>query len=114
MEILRTTPVEILSVAERWKNQYENQGKWGAVLGGVSSLTIYQRLSKLTRESTPADVARIIGNDGWTGYRCDECGEHVETAVQLGAPPDYGSNTATLCVSCVRKLCDVVNSITED
>src|SRR5690348_10271210 len=51
-----------------------------------------------------AVVDEIIGNDSWTGLKCNECGDPDNDAVvQVGEEPDYESATAYLCLTCVEK-----------
>jgi hypothetical protein len=112
MRVLRTTTEEILAVAGRWKEQYESGGRWGVIRLGDTK-AIYDRLCRLTAHSTKADVAAIIGHDGWTGYTCNECGERVDTAIELGQEADYESSTATVCLPCFNRVAEVVRSLGE-
>jgi hypothetical protein len=63
-----------------------------------------QLFAALDAPSFNADLVDcIIGNKSWTRIECDECGQQVERAVQVGQEPDYDSHTVTLCVPCVTK-----------
>lgn len=97
---LLTHRQEIATVAERWKDQYFANGRWGGTDGAFA---IYKKLKALNiTKATPADVTKIIGNETWTMIRCDGCDSYVEKAVQVGATPEYESATTTLCVNCLR------------
>lgn len=88
----------IRAVAERWREQYCRTGTWYA----EDKRTTYEGLSALDLDTASRDeVNRIIGNGSWTSIRCNGCNQAVETAVEVGDPPDYESATVTLCVDCV-------------
>lgn len=55
----------------------------------------------LGREPTPDEVEAILGHsiDG----HCNECGKRVQRLVRLGDEPDYESNTAYICIDCLRR-----------
>jgi hypothetical protein len=58
--------------------------------------------------ATSADVA-AAGAPGWVApQRCDECGEESWDAVELGEPPDYESNTATICERCLMRALELI------
>lgn len=48
---------------------------------------------------TEDDVARVIGNRGWTLLVCDECNNEVDTVVQFGK----GSYVFHICQACSIK-----------
>lgn len=97
---LQTERELIRGVAARWRSQY-----------GISDTTygknkpaIGKALAELDPETaTAADVAAIIGNNGWTSPEtCSECcDESPRAVVQLGAEPDYESRTAYICRPCL-------------
>lgn len=92
----------VRDVAARWERQYPKDGHYGE---NKETQAITTALYKLDVETaTAADVAEIVGNNSWCEpLTCDECGEDVSTAVQLGQEPDYGSATATLKDSTVLR-----------
>lgn len=90
----------IRGVARRWAEQYGP--RWDR--HDAHKREIYDRLLKLDPETcSAADVAAIIGNSSWTHIGCNGCGNDVTSAVEVGAPRDYDSSTATLCADCVRE-----------
>ena len=102
---------KIEGVAERWKAQYYRCGAWGSTITGDCGV-IYEKLAALNPETaTGKDVAKIIGNNSWAGPdNCNECGNEVERTVQLGEPPDYKSRTAQICLECLRKAVQLLES----
>lgn len=96
---------QVRSVAQRWREQYG-----GACNHGIDKQAIQRRLDALDVETaTDADVTKAIGNSSWVGPpKCDECGVTTWDAVELGEPPDYESNTATICIDCLRKAVALV------
>lgn len=87
-------------VAERWRKQYQlTDGTWWRIFTGDAK-SYFNKLIDLGPNPKPDDVENIIS--GWTILRCDECNQHVEEVVQLGAEPDYESATASICRKCIR------------
>jgi hypothetical protein len=87
----------IRQVAAHWKAQYSH-GEPKAFVG------VGERLAALDPETaTVGDVSAIIGHDGWTRNRCDECKFDSMLVVELGEEPDYESSTARICWSCIQK-----------
>jgi hypothetical protein len=94
----------IATVSERWREQYSSSRY-------PDKQSIAVRLEKLDLKTATAEqVKEIIGNDSWTRVpRCSECGtESVARIVRVGEEPDYDSNTAYLCPSCVCKAMKLV------
>lgn len=99
---LRTTRDMIRGVADAWKEQYKHGGSWSSTFDG-SSKAVWSRLKALDVETaTVADVEAIIGNASWTSLKCNQCGQEVDTVVQLGESPDYESRTVDVCADCLR------------
>ena len=66
--------------------------------------TIGKKLLALGENPSPDAVDAVIGNSSWTMTpRCDECGSEEVPVVQVGEEPDYESNTAILCESCLTQ-----------
>ena len=83
---------------ERWERQYSRYGvtHW--------SHSVTEKLRQLGKNPPPDEVDKAIGNSSWTTSRkCDECGEKSSMIVMLGEKPDYESNTARICRSCLEK-----------
>lgn len=88
--------------AERWKKQYfdENNKTWRY---GEDKKEVYNRLIQLGPSPNPQDVNRAIGNDSWTDCKCNECDRDVNCVVQIGDELDCDSQTANVCVNCIKK-----------
>jgi len=88
---------QLRGVAKKWVSHY-----------GYSKEGIAEKLNALDVETaTPEDVSRIIGNSSWVCEKtCHECGSESWDVVQLGEEPDYESNTANICRSCLEKALD--------
>ncbi len=95
---------EIPKVAERWKAQYFNGGRWGSTVWGPTETT-YRQFAALGPDTTLEDAERIA--KGWVTFWCDNCHEYVPVAIQLGDEPDYESATVTLCLPCFDKAAEV-------
>ncbi len=90
----------ILDVVNCWRSNYPPGKPWVDADKDIIGKTLAALdLSTVTAEQVNA----IIGNGSWTSIRCNECGECVAAAVQVGEPPDYESATASVCESCLRK-----------
>lgn len=91
-----TKRMKIRETIDTWVN-----GKY------CSHVPKYEKISELLGALNPdtasADVVEsIIGNSSWTEIICDECGEDVMCAVELGGHV-YEGDVACLCLGCVRK-----------
>ena len=95
------------TAAKRWKDQFFhrlNTGLWYATSWGKSKEQIYNELVALGDDPAADAVDKAIGNDSWTSCKCDECNQEVEWVIRVGEEPDYESNTAHLCGTCIKKL----------
>ena len=87
----------ILSVAQRWNNQYRSK-QWD----GTDKRAIGQAIRALDLlTATEDDVASIIGNRSWTRLQCDQCEREVERVVQIAGTNEYGPDN--LCETCLRQ-----------
>jgi hypothetical protein len=107
MEIITKQSI-IANVAEAFKDQYYSKG-WSTRCAFRSEYTYEQIYHKLLEAKTEEDVSSAIGNDSWTRNKCHECGLDCDTVIVLGEEPDYESNTAQICPSCIKKAVDLVN-----
>lgn len=109
MRIPETGQQHVKSVAAKWKRQYENgDGTWSTTVNG-SSKVIFDKLSSLPDNATPADVEAIIGNDGWTGHRCCECGDQAQSVViAIGQSEEH---ECMLCLDCAKSLSSFVAGV---
>jgi len=107
----------IRSVAARWRKQYEPftddrplfSWRTGQQLPPLNKKQIAEKLDALDPETaTAAEVNDTIGNASWTRLSCDECGKETDATLQVGEEPDYESQTACLCRSCVEKAAATV------
>ncbi len=101
--IFRTTSIEIASaanVAERWRSQYQRDGKWTRTASGDSE-EIYNALCDLGRNPDIAAVATIIGNKSWSYLSCDGCDKYVTHAVKLNH--GYSEKDHLLCRNCLER-----------
>jgi hypothetical protein len=109
----------IRKVAERWHQQYDHYPEDDRPLFSVrngmrtqlNKREIASHLDMLNKETATADdVNTIIGNKSWTRLTCDECGSETITEVmEVGQEPDYESNTARLCLECIKKAYIMTN-----
>lgn len=88
-----------MECASRWAAQYANYA-------GDEAYSVHReigrKLASLDPETVSAEqVNAIIGNDGWTTLKCNECNASVKTVLEVGEPRDYESRTVRLCAWCV-------------
>jgi hypothetical protein len=86
----------VKGVAESWRRQYYNNGKWS---DGRAKAIYQQLLAK--KPTTDEEVAAIIGNHSWSSTLCSCCHEYA-TQVLVCRDDDYESNS-TLCIPCLTK-----------
>jgi hypothetical protein len=90
----------IRALPEKWAGRYGVRLDLPLADGSLPR-DILKQINALDLEhATEKDIELIIGNSSWTNLICDECKQSVEAVVQVGAEPDYESNTANLCRSC--------------
>lgn len=111
MRLLPDERAEVPGVAARWKAQYYRplNDTWNHIRSGpaeISGEVVYDQLRALPVDATAADVAAIIGNDGWVGEACTEC--QGRAIVLVGEERDYESHTVFLCAACVTRVADLV------
>ena len=91
---------QIATVAARWRTQYPRGSK---IYKTESTDAMHEQLLALPVDATAKDVAAIIRNDGWIGYRCNGCHTIALRAFQIGEEPDCASNVV-LCETCALAL----------
>lgn len=99
-------------VRPRWRAQYlDHYGPDWRFWDGRTVAEVWAALEALPWPSvTAADVARVIGNDGWAGnQKCHECNGEFPIIIEVGQPPDYESHTAQLCRGCVAKALEMID-----
>lgn len=100
----------IQNVANKWRAKCEpftNDAPLFSVRNGINTgktkKEIAEELDALDKDKASAqDVAAIIGNESWTRLKCNECGSEPEAVLRVGEEPDYESQTACLCKTCVK------------
>lgn len=93
--------------AKRWKRQYAERGKFY----DPDKERIYEQLTALGDAPIPDAVDAAIGNNTWTEPpSCSECREFRDVIIRVGDEPDYESETAWLCETCLRAAIDLVAS----
>ena len=97
--ILETKQTILEKLPSRYERQYQTNSK---LFDGRWSDDILKEL-KAESPLTEERVKSILKNSGWTDNTCDECGKDVLAVVQLGEAPDYESNTASICIDCIKK-----------
>lgn len=91
-----TRQIRANDAARAWNAQH-----WGSK--DPHKIDIGENLSSLGKTPSPDDVDETIGNGAWTTVPfCDECEKDSDLVVQLGEDPDYESNTAFICLECLR------------
>lgn len=93
-------------VAERWRSQYQRDGKWTRTVSGDSEVT-YNKLCDLGPNPDIDAVAEAIGNKSWGHLSCSGCSDHVVRAASFGC--DYNERDILLCEPCLR---DGLNALT--
>jgi hypothetical protein len=94
--------VEVASgrgVAERWRSQYQQGGKWTRTVSGDSEL-VYNKLCDLGQNPDIDAVSEVIGNKGWSYLSCTSCGEYVKRAADLTRT--YSDNHTLICRPCLE------------
>ena len=104
----------ILNVVKRFREQYARHiiGEAGYKLPFDPKATLAELEALDADAATPEDVNRIIGSD-WTSSYCDECARTVPMTIVLGDARDYDSNTASVCLPCLRKALDLAEQDSE-
>lgn len=100
--LILTKQHQIRSIAERWRDQYFDNGTWKFCKGGAEA--IYNQLVKLPNSATEEDIAKVIGNGSWTKIGCDSCGESVDVVAIFD--DDY------VCLTCLRAALAACESLT--
>lgn len=105
MSITRLTfKAHCAGVAARWEGQYER-----SFLRDPAKRTISKRLNALAPEcTTPEVINAIIGNNAWTRFECDECGQQADALARIGGNPLYDEISIDLCEGCLRNALDAI------
>jgi len=102
---LITKQSKIDGIAAAWKHQYCRRGKWiPSRPTGLQHSQIYTDLCALPKDATEEDITGIIGNSTWTSLVCEECGQEVDTVIQLGEDCD----TLDICLTCLNKAVKIM------
>jgi len=117
-----TTQRELIrALPRRWRNTYKPFSGVPAIMypGNKKGSPIPNKrdvADKLdlidVETATPEEIGDIIGNTSWTRLTCDQCREECERVISVGEEPNYDSNTASLCPSCLSQAAlTLANSI---
>jgi hypothetical protein len=108
MEIV-TKQSLVTNVSKRFRHQYYDNG-WSGHTRFRSGLTAEQAYRKLLDAKSEQDVLEAVGSISWIENKCHECGLDSDVVIILGEEPDYESNTAQICPSCIKKAMDLVSA----
>lgn len=86
-------------VAERWRTQYQHDGKWTRTANGRSE-QIYNALCDLGDNPDIEAVAKAIGNQSWSYLTCSGCNDSVARAADFG--DNYSDREVKLCQACLE------------
>lgn len=93
MEILKKKTVK--DIARAWKKQYRKEGEWFETDTGCSG----ELHKKLLKAKTVKEANKIIGNNSWGKYICDDCFKDVKVAILFSSISSSGSS-AKVCINC--------------
>lgn len=107
-----TTRMQIRDAADRFRRifgVYSVPSNWRQ-----RDRTRYERLRALDVETaTAADVERIVGQKGWVGPACDECGRDVPGVATFDEEYECGCGALSfphwVCSDCLRKAADAID-----
>lgn len=85
-------------VPEMWKRQYPIDRK---TAGCDSTHAVYQKLMGGLSE---VEINKLIGNDGWTANRCEECGEDSQVLIIF----EHNDESVRVCKSCLEKALKLI------
>ena len=110
---LITIRSQILSVIDRFKEQYGNRFKEKRIDRDETWGDVYNKLNNLDLETTTAkDVEYIMGNCSWACPKeCNECNKRVNEVIEIGQEPDYDSATVLVCEDCLKKALNLITSL---
>lgn len=107
---LRAKYVSVLDGSERnvaasWKGQYYDHSSGWATSPKNCEL-IHKKLLALGPKPFFDDVDAVIGNNSWTRYSCDGCGEYTRLAISIGEyePKKY-------CAVCIKEAAFLLDSV---
>jgi hypothetical protein len=108
---LLTKRGRIRDVANRWASQYPAASDPDGPAPWQNKQAILKRLLALDLETAQeSQVTEAIGNSSWTRISCDCCDAELDAAVVLGEPPNYESATAIVCLDCLKKAVQLIES----
>lgn len=86
------------NIPDRWRRQYGS----GYYLGDENKQDIQRKLDALPRGKFMAEDADLaIGNNSWTKFECDLCGNDKDVLLRMGEPPDYEARWLDVCQECL-------------
>lgn len=104
--------------AQVWKEMYSNNGRWHIYPTDKETREkTYKKLLELGPAPDPEEVDRIVSkalgrkNTSWTDRgSCHECAGEGVDLIELGEEPDRESSTARICLVCLVKALELIDS----
>ena len=94
----------IRAVKTRYEAQYKDMPQEWRFSDGGSPHEKIASLAMLDLETCDAEaVNKIIGNDSWTEFNCDECGVDRHHLITIGDGAGYDSRGINVCRDCLIK-----------
>lgn len=96
---LLTAAAHAATALDRYNKQYSHRYStdW-RLADGRKPKSIADELAALPVPVDPAEVERVIGNDGWSYPQCDMCEERVDAVAQFERS---GESHLSICKRCV-------------
>lgn len=94
------------NVPKRWSNQYINTKN-------EEKIYINNALHSLDKPLRKEDIDKIIGNDSWTSFKCEECDKQVDTLVYYEGKhfDGYEGPNIALCKSCLTNGLEILKGL---
>ena len=115
-----TNRMQIRDAAEQFRRSVEQRGGYPNPNPSPScwnkrDRARYEQLQALDVDTaTTADVERIVGQKGWVGPACDECGRDVPGVAEFVQEEECGCGALSLahwvCADCLRKAADAIDA----
>lgn len=101
----------IRGAAKRFRESYGSDLDSVSWKGDKTRRDILNELEALDADTaSAAQVDEIIGNNSWTGFNCDLCGEPQTLIIRAGDEPDYEARWLDICPKCVCGMAKLVET----
>lgn len=87
------------TAAARWKKRYFSETRdWASykLFAGESPRAIYDKI--VAAGQSIKKINEAVGNDSWTSFMCNECGESCSTGIEF----ENSEYTFQLCLGCLK------------